>query len=56
MVDQQSVHDAADALVRDMGIAQAERDLQRRFKQARGTEQDKALAALAALRKGEVGR
>jgi len=47
--------DATAIVVRDRGLAAAERDLQRRFRRSDGPQQWRALAALAALRKGEVG-
>lgn len=51
-----SVRDAVELQVRDVGRAQAERDLQARLDDAPpdSHERDKVLAALAALRRGEV--
>ena len=52
----QGVRDAVALRVRDSGRAQAERDLQQRLESTApdSPERDKVLAALAALRRGEV--
>jgi len=52
----QGVRDAVALRVRDSGRAQAERDLQERLADTApdSPERDKVLAALAALRRGEV--
>ena len=52
----QGVRDAVALRVRDSGRAQAERDLQQRLDETApdSPERDKVLAALAALRRGEV--
>lgn len=54
MTDRNDVLEATEVLVRDLGREQAKRDLQQRLKTASGSEQDRILAALAALKKGEV--
>lgn len=48
------VRDAAELLVRDLGIEAAERDLQQRIDEYHDARADRAKAALAALRRGEV--
>lgn len=57
-LDPESIHDATELTVRDLGLEAAERDLQQRLLSSEpgSIERARAFNALGALRRGEVQR